>query len=299
MRPCLAKWLVLALFALALPATAAPLGYASGYNALYRIDLANGQATRIGDLGFNDVEGLAISPGGVLYGVADATMMVAGRPSATTDFLFRVDTGTGAGTLVGQLPGLQGLGNGGNLDFGLAFTCDGRLWLSGETTGDLWEVTPTSGAIRPVGNSGASLSGLAARGNRLYGVSVDPTPRLYEIDPASAEARVIGPLSVGGRVLNVGLEFDETGQLWATLDPSDLSASRVARIDLETGRGTVIASINPDIGMKALAIAAPGGCSGGGNVGGTPLPVTVPGPGWPLLVLLGALAALLAGRRLR
>ena len=60
--------------AVALPAAAEPLAYAVSFNKLYRIDLGNGQTTPIGETGFNDVEGLALSPTGVLYGIVDAVL---------------------------------------------------------------------------------------------------------------------------------------------------------------------------------------------------------------------------------
>lgn len=303
MRPRPAQWLAAALVLFAASAAAQPLGYGAGFNELYRLDLATGQATKIGPIGFNDVEGLAISPSGVLYGVADASMLINGQPSATTDFLFHIDTGTGAGTLIGQLPGLQGLGPTGNLDFGLAFTCDGRLWLAAETTGDLWEVNPATAALRAVGNTGATLSGLAGRGNQLYGVSVDPQPRLYRIDPATGQALAVGPLNVGGQVRNAGLDFDAAGVLWATLDSADLDPSRVVRVDLQSGQGTVIGNVTlADIGFKGLAIASPAGCAGGGGTGTggvPPSPTVVPGPGTPALLLLIGLAGAFGVGRIR
>ncbi len=308
MRPRPAQWLAAVLLVFASLANAQPFGYAAGFNELYRVNLATGQATRLGAIGFNDVEGLALSSGETLLGVADATMMIGNQTSATTDFLARINTTSGAGTLVGQLAGLQGLGPGGNLDYGLAFTCDGRLWLSSDTTGELWEVDRSNGGTRRVAAMGASISGLAGRGNILYGVSTSAAlvggqasaPALYSIDPASGEATRIGPLNAGIVVDDVGLDFDEDGILWATLDPEPLGtgASRVARIDLETGAATLVATLNVNTGVEALAIAPTGGCEpGGGN--GSVQPITVPGPGAPALLLLAGLAGWFGRRALR
>lgn len=281
---------------LPLSALAEPVGYAAGFNRLYRIDLATGQATSIGDIGFNDVEGLALDANGVLYGVADAT---AGSGSGLTDFLIRIDTTTGVGTLVGPLSGLGGAGPGGNLDYGLAFTCDGRLWVSSDSTTQVWEVNPANATTRLVGSSGRSLSGLAARGNRLYGLSVDPAPALYTINLDDAQATSVGPINVGGIVDDAGLDFDAAGQLWAVLDPepTDLGPSRVARLNTTTGAGTIVSTSSlSSVALEGLAISAPGGC--------TVQPVasdvsSVPGPGWPVLALLGLVAAYFGGRRLR
>jgi hypothetical protein len=306
MRPCtLRRFLAAMLMLLPAVACAAPpvlFGYGAGFSELYRVNLATAQSTRIGPvagIGFNDVEGLALSPDGVLFGVVDQTMHLGGGNfSATTDFLIRINPSTGTGTLVGQMPGLQGQGTGtGQLDYGLAFTCDGRLWMSSDTTGNLWEVDRMSAAVRLVGNTGASISGLAARGNVLFGVSVDPLPRLYRIDPATAAAVVVGPLDVGGTVANAGLDFDAAGVLYATLDPGATvpGFSRVVRIDPTTGAGSVVAQIPIEfVTMKALAIAPTGGCQAAAAIEPTP----VPGPMAPWLVLLGIICAGLGVRRL-
>jgi hypothetical protein len=169
MRPLRDRFLAGLLALLPLTSLAQPVGYAVGFDSLYRINLATGQTTAVGPIGFNDVEGLAFGPSGLLYGVADAT---AGSGSGITDLLIRIDTNTGAGTLIGAMPTLAGAGPNGNLDYGLAFTCDGRLWLSSDTTQQLWEVDPANAGTRLVGNTGRNISGLAARGNRLYGLSV-------------------------------------------------------------------------------------------------------------------------------
>jgi hypothetical protein len=297
MRPLLAlrARLTAGLLAL-LPLTAAadPIGYVAGFDRLYRIDLATGQLTSIGPIGFSDVEGLAFSTNGILYGVADAA---ASSGSALSDVLVRINTSTGAGTLVGPLTGLAGVGPSGNLDYGLAATCDGRLWMSSDTTSQLWEVSPSSGGARFVGNLGQQVSGLAARGDQLYGVTVGQTPSLLRIDLASGATSMVGPLGVGGIVDDAGLDFDVSGALWAVLDPepTDEGFSRVARVNSTTGQGTVIATANILVGLEGMAISPPGFC--GSAVPAEPR--TVPGPGAPLLTLLGVLALALGVHRAR
>ncbi len=296
MRPSPAQWFATVLYLFAGVALAEPLGYASGFRDLYRIDLANAQSTSIGRIGFNDIEGLALSPNGTLYAAVDGTTQIGSSTSATTDFLIRINPSSGVGSLVAQLPNLQGRGPNEQLDYGLAFTCDGRLWMSAETTAELWEVNPATAELRLVGNTGASLSGLAGRGTDLYGVSVDPNPRLFRIDTTTAAATAIGPLNAGGHVLNVGLDFDAAGRLWATLDPVAVAPSRLAQINLVSGLASEIKNLSsePGIGIKALAIAAPEPC---GPV--VQVPIMVPGPTAPLLMLLAGIAGLFGGRRLR
>jgi hypothetical protein len=299
---------------LPLAASAEPIGYAAGGdNQLYRLDLGTGQATRVGAMGFVDVEGLAISPDGVLFGVADAGTGLPG--SSLTDFLVRIDPASGRATAVGSL-GLmgQGVGTFFDLDYGLAFTCDGRLWLSSDTTSRLWEVDRHSGATRYVGEMTARISGLASFGRDLYGVSAAGAESLYKINPKNGAVDLIGSLGMPNAVYDVGLDFDAGGRLWATLDylapPTGIPPLRndIALLDVGTGARMVTRTITgagtdiDTVQMEGLAIAPVAACSGGGDGGnGEPTidPLTVPGPALPMLALLGAFAAGLGLRRLR
>lgn len=307
MRPLLGRRLLAVLMCfLPLPAMAVPEAYVSAWNRLYRLDLATAQATPIGSgIGFNDVEGLAIAPDGTLYGVADGTV---GSGSQATDFLVRIDTSTGVGTLVGALNGLSGAGPNGQLDYGLAFTCDGKLWASSDTTGTLWEINPSNASVREAGNTGAPLSGLGGRDQQLYGIGVQngfgdrAQQALYRIEPGTATATRIGSLGVNDTLSSSGADFDANGVLWATLDsqPPDVDrASRLARIDLASGKASVIGSISgivENVSVRGMAIASPYGCNTGT---GTPTAQQVPGPAAPALLLLGLAAGLMGGRRLR
>ena len=300
MRPLIGRLLLGLLPLLPLSALADPVGYTVGFNTLYRIDMATGQTVSVGPIGFADVEGLAFSSSGILFGVADAG---SGDPnSSLTDLLIRIDTNTGAGTLVGPL-GLQGQGSGGNLDYGLAFTSDGRLWVSSDVTNQLWEASPASGVTRLVGVTGRAISGLAERGNELYGVSVEVAPSLYRIDTTTGSSTLVGPLNVGGVVADAGLDFDAAGQLWGILDPEPSSegASRVVSIDITTGAGVVRASASvATVGMEGLALAPTSLVSGGSGSGaGGTTPRVVPGPSGHMLLLLAVIAVMLGVRHLR
>lgn len=311
MRPLLDRLTAGLMALLPLAAVAEPLGYAAGGdNQLYRLDLGTGQATRVGPMGFVDVEGLAMSPDGVLYGVADAGTGLPG--AALTDFLVRINPDTGSATAVGAL-GLMGQGTGSffDLDYGLAFTCDGRLWLSSDTTTRLWEVDRFSGATRYVGETGQRISGLAAYGSDLFGLSIAGNESLYRIDPATAQATLVGSLGMPNPLYDAGLDFDASGRLWATLDylapPTGIPPLRndIARLDPATGQRLetrTVLGAGSDIDtvqMEGLAIAPVAACGDGGVVQPLIEPATVPGPGLPLLALLGTLAAALGLRRLR
>lgn len=313
MRPLqqLLRWLAALALAAPVSVLAEPVGYAvgsggpgfGGSSLLYRIDLATGQSTLVGPIGFVDVEGAALAPDGQLYAVADAGAACEGACGGT-DLLLRIDPATGAGTLVGPL-GLAGQGTDGNLDYGLATTCSGQLWLTADTTGQLWEVDPSTGATRLVGNTGAALSGLAAWGGLLFGVSVAPDPALYRIDPATAVATRIGALGLPLAFFDAGLDFDAGGVLWATIDyftpPDDLPPAErndIARIDVATGAATLAAAVLgagsglDTVQMEGLALAGGAGC-------GVRPPHAVPGNGEGVLLALAGCLLLLGALRLR
>mgnify|MGYP001171564132 CR=1 FL=1 len=309
MRPL--RWRCLGAAATILLSTAAmagPVAHVAAWDTLYRLDLGTRQATAVGTgLGYNDVEGLAMSPDGAIYGVADGT---AGSGSLLTDFLLRINPETGDSQLVGALSGLAGLGVTGDatgqLDYGLAFTCDGRLWMSSDTLGLLWEVDPSTGAVQEVFDMHAPISGLAGRGNKLYGIGVElgfgnrNDQALYEIDPDARSVRRIGSLGINETFSSAGADFDADGVLWTTLDSQPPYVNRpslLARVDLQTGRANVtgsIAGVEDNISVRAMAIAPPP-CPSGTPVE-TPEVAIVPGPGLPWLLSLAGLA-LWAGRR--
>lgn len=275
MRPIARRLLVASGLLLSAAAGAQPFGYASATDpdsplrdALYRVDLATGAASRIGYIGFRDVDGLAFHPDGTLYGAADGSADAGG----TSDLLVRIDPANGAGTPVGHFAGLAGLGpgQGGQLDYGFAATCDGQLWMSSDTLGHLWRVDRSNGAVQRVVSGGPLISGLAARGQTLYGVSVDPDPALYRFDTVTLQLTRVGALPVADRVFDVGLDFDSEGRLWATLDylvPPEglprLPLNDLVQIDPDTAqfiRSTPITGLGSGLSrvqLEGFAIAPP------------------------------------------
>jgi hypothetical protein len=276
-------------------------GYTVGFDLLYRIELGTGQRTEIGQIRddnfvYSNIEGLAISPDGVLYGVTDFQFKA----------LLRIDTQTARAVRVGNL-GIagQGVGPSDQFDFGLAFTCDGRLWMTSDATRQLWEVNPGSGAASLVGDTGAPITGLAGRNSQLFGLGGKGDRNLYRVSRNTAAATVIGPVKPpGGSAWSQGgLDFDRDGVLWATLDyvPNELRAADILRIDLATGAGTLTATLPlvENTGARALAMAPPPCTAGVDPVGDPVLPEPRPVPasglfGQILLVLLLGIAGLLA-----
>jgi hypothetical protein len=260
--------------------TAVPASY-----RIIRIDLATGVSTVVGRVGYVDVEGLAIAPEGTLYGVSDQSPKT----------LFTIDTTLGRGTPVGAGNGNlgvagEGVGSFDSLDLGLSFTCDGRLWMSSDTTGKLWEVDRNTGTARLVGNMGVKISGLAGNANALYGMGIEADRGLYKINVDSAVATRIGPASNVAPFVDAGMDFDSAGNLWAVLDynappdsrPGDLNKqSDLVRVNLTTGEFTYVSRTFPEV--EGLAIARPPACAVAGPAPAPSIPVNMP----QALVLLG------------
>ncbi len=266
---------------------ASPFAYATAAQTtstdyrLIQIDLATGVSTTVGSIGYSDVEGLAISPEGTLYGVSDQSPKT----------LFTISTSFGRGTPVG--PGNnnlgvvgEGVGSFDSLDLGLAFTCDGRLWMSSDTTGKFWEVNRNTGVARLVGNLGVKISGLAGNADGLYGMGIEADRGLFKINPDTGTATRVGAIGNIAPFVDAGMDSDSAGNLWAVLDydpppdsrPGDSGKqSDLVRVNAATGAFTYIAKTFPEV--EGLAIGPPPACaiSGGGNAPSIPAntPVTL------------------------
>jgi hypothetical protein len=270
--------LLLAVFCVS--ANAATVAYAEAFDTLYAVDLSTRSASPIGPAGswggtaLSNVAGLTVAPNGQLYAVTDTLLKA----------LVTIDRSTGAATVVGPLGGDAGLGDTGQgafnvLDLGLSFTCDGRLWLSSAATGSFWQVDPATAAVTKVGNLGAKITGLTARGNQLYGAGSQSTPSLYRIDVGNAHATAIGSYGPGiDPITTTSPGFDASGKLWSILDDvpplppqnSQPQWSSLATLDT-AGAMTILGDITtpaglkypsnatqlPYVGLKGLAIASP------------------------------------------
>ena len=255
--------------------SAAPDGYSinsdsptADADSLYRVDLANGNHTRIGKVtSFGqtriDVEGLALAPDGTLYGVDD---------SATT--LFPINTNTGQ-VIAAEEVSISGVPTNDSNDFGMTFACDGNLYISSVITQTLYrmdlegEATP----VGAVGNLGDNISAIAAYGIpvQLYGLgnglnssNGTASRALYEINLENGTASQVGTL--GGQALDyheAGLAFDEDGVLWAITDrravPGGPFPSQILQINTDSWQASAIASTQ-ETGFESLSISVPRGC---------------------------------------
>lgn len=279
----------------AFSANAATTAYGEAFDTLYRVDLDTRQATAVGGAGryagqdIVNISGLTTATDGTLYAVAGGFKL-----------LITLDASSGRANVVGSL-GLAGQGDPSRndaLDLNMIAGCDKTLWLSSAVANKIWKVDAGSGATTLVGSTGHTITGLAARGDALYGAGGKGDNNFYRIDPATGAATLIGSFGSGLTrwVNSVSMSFDANGILWAVINyvppenDSDPVAdwSDLAKIDLSTGTVTVIGPITgPDslrqVGMKGFTVGATQ-CTRG-DVGAVSAPVGSP---WAL-VLLGVL----------
>jgi hypothetical protein len=276
------------------------IGYSEAFDTLYSIDLTTqtaveiGRATPIGAPRLANIEGLTASPAGTLYAVSD---------TATIKTLLQIDSATGLSTSVGTLT-FTGGNTSGQLDLSLAFTCDGRMWMA-SGTGSFWQVDPATATATFIGDLGVKITGLAARGNVLYGTGSQGNNNLYTIDTATGATALVGAYgSSAPYITTISIAFDAAGNLHAILDfnpqPSGstiIQWNDLAQVTATSGAlddmGNITASGNSVadlefVGMKGLAIL-PSACAGQASTS------SLPALSWPSLLLLMALLMLVAG----
>lgn len=250
--------------------SAAPFAYSVNSDAevnadrLYELDLATGEVIEVGDSGFEDIEGLAFSTSGQLFGVDDAS-----------DSVVRFDMTTGAASPIGS--GLGNLGLSGVQDYGLTFICDGEMFIASDNERSLYRTNLQSSQPTLVGSAGSlgvRITGLAAWGDDVYGIGSEGGEGIYRVDTDSGQTTQVMGLP-GYSFTDGGIAFDEKGILWALLDKSFLpfrdEPSIILRIDLDALSVTQTATTLE--GFESLAIVANTGCEPQG-----PPPEAVPVP---------------------
>ncbi len=199
-----------------------------GGTDLYRIDLAQGTETLVGNVG-QTVLGMTFDASGSrLFGYTNS------------GDLLRINPATGSTVTVGN-SGLVG-----EFGFGLAFH-NGRLYGASEASENFYEINPNTGSVNLIGNLGQSVAGLASIGTRLYGIADTPDNNLVLINTATGVAATVGPLGFSGSYL--GASADSSGRMWGVN-----SNGETYRINLGTGAGTQIADLAN--GYTAMAINA-------------------------------------------
>lgn len=274
-----ARFAAAAIFILfSLRVEAEPFGYSMAFDQLFRIDLATGQAEFIGVAGtvggvrIGDIEGLTFSPDGQLYAVSDGIKA-----------LLRIDPKTGAATVVGPInlsypPDLPNRSDypplTGQIDPALAFSCDGKLWMTSGTHEAMWELNPqTAEATYFIGIG--KPTGLAFHGNEFYVAYSRGMEFLGRFDQKNFALKmvVVGFDSLIPYTNVISLGFDSQEHLWMILNfnpPRNGAAplakwSEYARIDRATVDLSTLKMMGPItgpknleyVGLKGLAIAPP------------------------------------------
>ena len=310
---------LLCLFAFASTAVAQPYGYSvnsrgnlpdsNDVNALWKINLTDGSSERVSDqglpTGFLDLEALAFNPEGEMYGADDDLKT-----------LVRVSTVTGVASAVGGSTINMGRPLGDNMDFGMAFNCDGRAFVVSDVEQSLFSADTQTGALTLVGqagNFGVPITDIAIFGEYVFGIGVGLdgegnalAPNLYRIDLDTVSAEFVGPLGAEASPYNnAGLSFDENGQLWAITDRRQVGGqdhpSEILNINPQTGEATRVA-VTSIVGLESLAVAPPQGCelpSMPLRTDGFAIPVNQPFALWILGVLvlvLGAFSVRMGGK---
>lgn len=277
-----------------------------GSATIYQINLTSRVASLVGTAG----NGGGSSPpivalGGLALSPTDHNLYALALTGGTTPTLVTLSQATGRATTVSQVGGVAATAAKG---LSLSFGCDGRLWMASADSNNFWELTPSTGQTRPVGNLGVKVTGLAFRNNVLYGVGGRGNANLYGIAVDSGKATPIG--AYGMAVSNpVDAGFDASGTLWGLIrnfngndPPSQLN--NLVKIDTTTGAMSVVGSIPDPSGnsaspqtMQGLAISSPM-CA---PVDPPPQTFGAPalspaGLGLLILGLLGAAVAALTGR---
>ena len=306
MRACLiAAVLTIAPFSLA---KADPVGYGVAFDQLYRVETSPPRATYVGEAGnfggqpYGLLKGLTFGPGNTLYAISDSLSQ---KPIVT------LNSATGAASYLSALNLTGGAGQFNSLDFAAAFTCDGQMWLSSATSKKLWRVNPANGNSTLVGTLGETITGLAAKGNELFGAGGRGNNSLYKINTGTGAAALIGGFGTANNswISTISISFDANGTLWSVLNylppaPGGSALtdwSDLAKIDPNSGIATVIGPITgPEslrgIGMTGFTVGpTPCGVSppdGNGTTSSAALPTSSTWSLIALLVLLLAAAAI-------
>jgi hypothetical protein len=206
------------------------LACTGGSSTLYRIDSMTGAIQQtVGPIGFNDVRAIDISPSGILYGYAYGQGLIT------------IDTGTGAGTLIG--------GNGRFDD--ISFNAAGQLF----GYGDSHTFPPGEGIHQIDLTTGASTFFFNPGHFHYTGVAIDATTGdFYEIhdggyleqqDSAGVPYYPIYSLHVGNGYW--GGDFGDDGFLYTT----DFGGSLV-RVDTSNNTSTTVGFAFNNLGGLAF-----------------------------------------------
>lgn len=156
---------------------------------LVTVDLANAQATAIGNVGLS-MQGLAFSPTGNLFGYSKAG--VTGNASLPRESLYAINLASGNASLVGPSGFTNTQGD------GMAIDSIGRIFFSGsQSNGQLSLLNAATGAASPLAN----LTGGPTPATPIKGLAFDNGGELFGLyNGALTDLLRIGTIPVGGSV---------------------------------------------------------------------------------------------------
>ncbi|MCY2961189.1 MAG: hypothetical protein NTY35_13595 [Planctomycetota bacterium] len=191
--------------------------------ALYDVDIATGAKTLIGT-----VSAGAGTPSGLTRDPASGTIYLC---SSSVDSLFRLDIATGSATVVGPFGSTTIVMHGLEWDSGL-----NTLW--GASNGNLFQISPTSGAAMQVGTSGLTSFtnlGYVPATDTLYAAS-SSTDSLLTVNRSTGAMATIGPFGAGA-ANSSGLAYDTDNGVMYMIDST---ADNLYTVNLGTGAATVV-----------------------------------------------------------
>jgi hypothetical protein len=178
--------------------------------------------------------------------------------------LFRIDTTTGAGTLVAAMAA-----NSTEIEFNRA---TGRAWSQQrDGTFTITEFNILTGALigGPVG-TGAAFNGLEFVGSALYGTAITSgggPSTLRTLDPVTGISNVIGPTGVN-QISGIAYRTAGAGAMFGIAGGAGAPAV-LYRLNLSTGAATAVGTTSITAGSLAFAggvLYAGGDATDGGNL---------------------------------
>lgn len=193
----------------------AALFYAAGNSnmntPIYTVDTATGTQTSLGNSGFPNVQSLAFSLSGVLYG----TTTTGGGSNMN---LLTINQTTGAATIVAPITPAAGT-NSLNAATGLAFDSTGNAYLVGRDfnqIGSLYTLNTTTGVVSLIGstNAGQTQDMAIAPNGSAFAVNINSvnSPGVRSLNLATGNTTL---LPSGGSTVNLtSMAFTSDGTLW-------------------------------------------------------------------------------------
>ncbi|HEX7185624.1 MAG TPA: hypothetical protein VF756_27615 [Thermoanaerobaculia bacterium] len=138
-------------------------------------------------------------------------------------------------------------------DTGLAFAANGFLYMSTDVPPNFYRVNHITGLATLIGDQGQEITGLAGDSEgTLFGLGGDGVDNLVRIDIVTGEATEIGPLGSAVTLVDGGLDVGASGTLYGIHDGSvgRATSSQIFTINPNTGAATVVTGVRTATGSS-------------------------------------------------